>query len=171
MVATTAHALLVMADASYTGGHCLDTFIVFSSDREFSAVEPGRQRRTSWQRRRRERTSGNQRGILQQDAGNARRLLPPIGAPRPAATRRRRHTKQERVRTRTEDPPIDPKSRRTHAKNAATTPRCPEKYSEQPGRRFGAKGMYIFKMRPGKRVRDRAEVRRVASTERARLRQ
>jgi hypothetical protein len=94
MVAT-AHALLVKADASYTGGHCLDTFIVFSSDTEFSAVEPGRQRRTSWQRRRRERTSGSQRGILQQDAedaGNTRRLLPPIGAPsRPTHGRRRAH--------------------------------------------------------------------------------
>merc|ERR1712127_1005122 len=68
---------------------------VFSSDIEFSAVEPGRQRRTSWQRRRRERTSGSQRGILQQDAedaGNARRLLPPIGAPsRSTHGRRRAH--------------------------------------------------------------------------------
>jgi hypothetical protein len=150
-----------MADASYHWRSLPGHNIVFSSDNEFSAVEPGRQRRTSWQRRRREQTRGND---------NARRLLPPIGAPRPAATRRRKCTQQERVRTRTDNPPIDPERRRTHAKHAATTPRCPEKYSEQPGRRFGAKGMYISKMRQGKRVRDRAEVRRVASTERARLR-
>ena len=85
-----------MADASYQWRSLPGHDIVFSSDKEFSAVEPGRQRRTSWQRRRRERTSGrSQRGILQQDAedaGNARRLLPPIGAPsRSTHGRRRAH--------------------------------------------------------------------------------